>query len=135
MARTVRALPAPLELLCLRALWKLGGGDVKQVRELVTQSRPLAYTTVMTVLERLVRKGQLTRRKAGRLFIYSPETSRDALRRTAIRELVNGLFDGSDDDLIQFLRTQREQCRETVSAAAPPALSPGAAQTMDTVLL
>ena len=61
------------ELLCLKALWSLQEGNVKEVRRVVAQSRPLAYTTIMTVLERLVRKGKLTRRKVGRAFVYSPE--------------------------------------------------------------
>ena len=111
MPRTAREVPPPLELLCLRALWTLREGNVKQVQALVAQSRPLAYTTIMTVLERLVRKGRLRRRKSGRAFVYSPEASRDAMRRAAIRELVNGFFDGSEDELIRFLRESETESR------------------------
>jgi predicted transcriptional regulator len=64
----------------------------------------LAYTTIMTVLDRLVRKGNLTRRKSGRSFLYAPSQPRDSLRRAAVRELLDGYFDGSEDDLIAFLR-------------------------------
>jgi predicted transcriptional regulator len=126
MPRTARDVPPPLELLCLNALWTLREGNVKEVRDLVARSRPLAYTTIMTVLERLVRKGKLARRKAGRAFIYSPEASRDAMRRAAIRELVDGLFDGSEQELVRFL-----------NAAEPPVLSlpERAAETIDTALL
>jgi BlaI family transcriptional regulator, penicillinase repressor len=123
MPRTPRDTPPPLELLCLNALWSLGEGNVKAVQGVVAQSRPLAYTTIMTVLERLVRKGKLTRRKAGRSFVYAPETSRDALRRAAIRELVDGLFDGSEEELIRFLQEP---------APAPERISE---QPIDTVLL
>ena len=66
MPRTARNVPPPLELLCLRALWTLGEGNVKAVQQVVADSRPLAYTTIMTVLDRLVRKGMLARRKIGR---------------------------------------------------------------------
>ena len=111
MPRTARDVPPPLELLCLRALWTLREGNVKEVQSLVAQSRPLAYTTIMTVLERLVRKGRLRRRKAGRAFVYSPEASRDAMRRAAIRELVDGFFDGSEDELIRFLREPEAESR------------------------
>jgi predicted transcriptional regulator len=58
----------------------------------------------MTVLERLVRKGKLARRKVGRAFVYSPEASRDAMRRVAIHELLEGFFDGSEAELLLFLR-------------------------------
>jgi predicted transcriptional regulator len=127
MPRTARDVPPPLELLCLRALWTLREGNVKEVQALVAQSRPLAYTTIMTVLERLVRKGRLRRRKSGRAFVYSPEASRDAMRRAAIRELVNGFFDGSEDELIRFLRES-----ETESRAASNHVN---AESIDPVLL
>ena len=117
MPRTARDVPPPLELLCLRALWTLREGNVKEVQALVAQSRPLAYTTIMTVLERLVRKGRLRRRKAGRAFVYSPEASRDAMRRAAIRELVDGFFDGSEDELIRFLREWGTESRASNHSA------------------
>ncbi len=72
MPKATRDVPPPLELACLKALWSLREGNVKDVRRIVAQSRPLAYTTIMTVLERLVRKGKLARRKVGRAFVYSP---------------------------------------------------------------
>jgi predicted transcriptional regulator len=108
MPRTFRDVPPPLELACLRALWTLQEGNVRSVQEIVCQMRPLAYTTIMTVLDRLVRKGKLTRRKEGRSFVYAPAQSRDALRKAAVRELLDGYFDGSADDLIAFLRGRTE---------------------------
>jgi BlaI family transcriptional regulator, penicillinase repressor len=105
MPRAARELPPPLELLCLNALWTLGEGNVTDVRRIVAETRPLAYTTIMTVLDRLVRKGRLTRRKQGRAFVYAPEGTRDSLRRAAVRELIDGFFDGSEAELLQFLRT------------------------------
>jgi predicted transcriptional regulator len=129
MPRTARDLPPPLEMLCLRALWTLREGNVKEVRTIVAQHRPLAYTTIMTVLERLVRKGKLKRRKAGRAFVYSPEASREAMRRAAIRELLDSLFDGSEDDLIRFLQGEDAgDPEEPVHPNEPP-------DHIDTVLL
>jgi predicted transcriptional regulator len=109
MPRTAREVPPPLELLCLRALWSLGEGNVKAVQQVVAESRPLAYTTIMTVLERLIRKGMLARRKVGRSFVYAPQATRDAARRAAVRELLDGYFDGSEDELKQFLQKRPEQ--------------------------
>ena len=130
MPRTARDVPPPLELLCLKALWSLTEGNVKAVREMVAQTRPLAYTTIMTVLDRLVRKGKLTRRKVGRAFVYSPEMSRDAMRHAAVRELVEGFFDGSESALAAFLR----EPEPATQAAAPPARAE-VQDRIDTVLL
>lgn len=127
MPRTVRDVPPPLELACLRALWRLSEANVRGVQEIVGKERPLAYTTIMTVLDRLVRKGKVTRRKVGRSFTYAPTQSRDLLRRAAVRELVDGYFDGSEDELIAFLRGPAS------SVPAPAVME--AEGRIDTVLL
>jgi predicted transcriptional regulator len=101
---TPRDIPPPLELLCLNALWSLEQGAVKDVRQLVAPDRPLAYTTVMTVLDRLVRRGVVTRRKAGRAFIYAPAVSRNDMRRLALQEFLDSYFESSRDELLRFLQ-------------------------------
>ena len=103
MPRTIRDIPPPLEMLCLKALWAIGEGNVGEIREVVGRSRALAYTTIMTVLERLVRKGKLSRRKVGRAYVYSLQVSIENMRRAAVRELVDGFFDGSEEELMRFL--------------------------------
>ena len=125
MPRTAREVPPPLELLCLRALWSVGEGNVRAVQQIVARSRPLAYTTIMTVLDRLVRKGMLARRKVGRSFAYLPQATLDEARRAAVRELLEGYFDGSEEELLQFLQ------RRPDAAPARPDFS----DRIDTVLL
>ena len=128
MPRAGREIPPPLELACLRALWTLGEGRVKDVQAVVAESRPLAYTTIMTVLERLVRKGRLARRKVGRAFVYAPTASRDAMRRLAVRELLDGFFDGSAEQLAAYLRGEAPR-------PAPSNTEADAEERLDTALL
>jgi predicted transcriptional regulator len=97
-------IPPPLELHCLRVLWDLKEGSVKDVRTAIAGSRQLAYTTVMTVLDRLVKKGGLGRRKIGRSFVYAPLLSREALRKLAVKDVVESFFEGSYEDLMAYLR-------------------------------
>jgi predicted transcriptional regulator len=122
-----REIPPPLELLCLNALWSLGQGRVGDVRQFVAPSRPLAYTTVMTVLDRLGRRGIVTRRKTGRAFVYAPAVSRDAIRRLALKEFLDSYFESSERQLLQFLQDESH-----VPPAAPDAL---AANGLDPALL
>jgi len=128
MPRLSRDVPPPLELCCLTALWSIEEGNVKDVQKIVAQSRPLAYTTIMTVLDRLVRKGKITRRKVGRAFLYAPQASRDAMRRAAIRELLDDFFDGSEEQLMRFLHAPEER-------PAPPAPPAEESTRIDPVLL
>jgi predicted transcriptional regulator len=101
--RTARDIPPPLELECLRALWILGEGNVRNVREHLLPKRPLAYTTVMTMLDRLARKQAVSRRKSGRSFVYAPLISREDIRQLAVRDLLDSLFDGSKESLVSYL--------------------------------
>jgi BlaI family penicillinase repressor len=128
-AAAAREIPPPLELLCLRALWKLGEGNVKDVQQAVGTFKPLAYTTVMTLLERLARKGVLARRKAGRAFLYAPQVSRDSMRRMALRDFLENYFDGSEEQLREFLQAERNG----VERLAEPEFEPE--PRLDTALL
>jgi len=97
-------------------LWKLGEASVRDVRDDLARSRALAYTTVMTLLERLVRKGGARRRKSGRMFLYSPVLGREQACRAAVQELVDNFFGGSVDQLLAFLQNQKPEAKP-----APPA--------------
>jgi predicted transcriptional regulator len=109
MARAAsRDIPPPLELQCLKALWILGEANVRDVRQVLLPERKLAYTTVMTVLDRLARRGGVQRRKVGRAFIYAPVLSREFLRKAAIKELVDSFFDGSQESLLSYLGSTTE---------------------------
>jgi predicted transcriptional regulator len=73
----------PLEERVLELLWRSGERSVRDVREGLGDR--LAYTTVMTTLDRLYKKGLLERRRSGRAYRYAPSTSREALAAGTLR--------------------------------------------------
>lgn len=92
-----------LELRALEALWRRRAAA--SVRDLQPSFPGTAYTTLMTTLDRLHRKGVLERVKAGRAFLYRPRFTRDALRlhlaRTALGVILGG--GASARPLLSFL--------------------------------
>jgi BlaI family penicillinase repressor len=84
----------PLEQRMLDGLWARGSATV---RELVEEDgcQGLAYTTVMTTLDRLFKKGLLTRSEEGRAFRYAPRFSREELHREAAGHAFRQLLDAS----------------------------------------
>jgi predicted transcriptional regulator len=82
-----------LESTVMEILWAQGESSVHDVIERLR--RPLAYTTVMTTLDRLFKKGFLNRRKPERAFLYAPRLSRWEWERTRADELVAGFLAGS----------------------------------------
>ena len=101
--RSTRDIPPPLELECLSVLWRMGESNVRAVQESLAATRPLAYTTVMTMLERLAKKQLVSRRKTGRHFVYAALVERDVVRSSAVKNLVNSLFDASPQQFLAFL--------------------------------
>jgi predicted transcriptional regulator len=83
----------PLEQRMLDALW---ARDSATVRELIEHGcQDLAYTTVMTTLDRLFKKGLLARSEEGRAFRYAPQFSREELHREAAGHAFRQLLDAS----------------------------------------
>jgi BlaI family transcriptional regulator, penicillinase repressor len=119
-----------LELACLHALWRIGEGSVKDVRGVIAGDRNLAYTTVMTVLERLAKRGAVERKKSGRAFVYLPLMQREQARRLAVRELADTYFDGSLEHLRTYLGGP-----EITTPPAPPAVQTSAEDDLDESLL
>ncbi len=82
----------PLEVTVMELLWAHGESSVHDVVHRL--KRPLAYTTVMTTLDRLFKKGLLARRKAERAFYYSPRFSRSEWEQKRAGEWVAGFLAG-----------------------------------------
>lgn len=126
-ARLQKRLLPPLELEALRALWQLGEGTVRDVSADLNRRRPLAYTTVLTLLDRLARKGAAGRRKQGRAHIYYPLLSREEALELAVDRLAQDFFDGSRQSLTQHLRGEGPR---------PPEIPPTESeQSLDAALL
>jgi predicted transcriptional regulator len=124
-----KEIPPRLELECLKALWTLGQGSVRDVKDRLTPTRPLAYTTIMTVLDRLVRRGGVERAKSGRSFVYRPLLTRESLQTIALQELIDTFFDGSEEALVAYLecRTRNLIPRKPVDKEEPLEVKAGAA--------
>ena len=119
-------LPPPLEMACLGVLWTMREGTVRDVAAALSNRQAFAYTTVMTLLERLVKRGHLTRRKSGRSFVYVPANDPAELREIAITELARDYFGGSREALRTWLNGEP-------SVKSDP--EPEAAEGIDTALL
>ena len=82
----------PLEIAVMEILWERGESNVHEVVEKL--DRPLAYTTVMTTLDRLYKKGLLTRHKSERAFLYSTRQTRMEWEQKRAGEFVAGYLNG-----------------------------------------
>ena len=89
------------ELDVMSVLWDIGPATVADVRERIADE--LAYTTVLTVLRTLEQKGYVGHTEDGRAHRYKPLVKREVAGRTALRRLVEKVFDGSPELLLTQL--------------------------------
>jgi BlaI family transcriptional regulator, penicillinase repressor len=94
---------APLELDCMNMLWPMGEGTVREIRDALAPRRPRAYTTIMTIMDRLARKGVVERRKTGRAYTYRPNLSAETARAQALAQVIESFFGGSKESLMAHL--------------------------------
>jgi predicted transcriptional regulator len=96
------------ELEIMHVVWELDGGTVREVHERLNQQRPLAYTTVMTMMNILEEKGHLTRRKEGRAYRYQPVRPKHQVISGMVDDFVGRVFEGSATPLILSLVKDRK---------------------------
>ena len=105
MAKPVRH-PTELELEILKVLWEAGPMRVRDVREALAPTRELAYTSVMTMMGIMTKKGYLKRTKDGNSYVYRAVAKRSATTREMLRDLVDRVFEGSTSTaVLQLLET------------------------------
>src|ERR1700683_1720707 len=119
---------APLELDCMQALWMSGPATVRDVRDRMAPHRPRAYTTIMTILDRLARKGAVERSKVGRAYLYRANLSAEEARTHAVGQVIENFFGGSPEALLSQLhnsgvRIARSGSLRSAAAAMPRATS------------
>lgn len=91
----------PLEFKLVRILWKSGAASAREVQDRYNQrhGKPLAYTTVMTLLTRLVDKGVLSVDRSRQPYEFSSQVSREQLLRQRVQDFVDQFFEGQAVDL------------------------------------
>jgi BlaI family penicillinase repressor len=92
-----------LQLAVLDVLWEEGEATAHRVWTRVRIRRPLALTTVSTILARLERKSVLEHRREGRRHVYRARVSRRDVRSSKVRALTEALFDGDPVGLVEHL--------------------------------
>ncbi len=89
-----------LQTAVMEVVWDLGEATVGQVRDRLASDKELAYTTILSVLQKLEKAGWLKHRAEGRSYVYLPRRSRSDAGRSALRKFTERMFGG--DPLVLF---------------------------------
>jgi predicted transcriptional regulator len=107
---------AELQLAIMNVLWDKEEATVAQVREsLEAANRPLAHTTIATMISRMESEGYLEHRSEGRANIYRPLLHRDAVSREMVTDLASRLFRGDVTQMVAHLLADSEVTPEEIA--------------------
>jgi BlaI family penicillinase repressor len=106
MARPKEEQPTAGELEVLKVLWDRGPATVRDVMDVLIESRPRAYTSVMSLLNVMTDKGLLVREPQGRAFVYRPRTERGKTLKRMVGDLLGRAFEGQASQLVAHLLDQ-----------------------------
>jgi BlaI family penicillinase repressor len=101
--RTPHPTLTPQELAIMKVVWKLDKATVRDVYEALREKRPIAYTTVMTMMKILEEKGYLKKSKAEKAYLYKPSRPRQQVVSAMVRDFVDRVFDGAASGLLLHL--------------------------------
>jgi predicted transcriptional regulator len=121
MARRRRPALGAQELAIMKVVWRLGDVSVREVYETLRERRPVAYTTVMTMMNMVEAKGYLKKTLDGRAYRYRPAVPESRVVTAMVREFVERVFDGSAGPLLAHLvsettlsEKEREELRRLI---------------------
>ncbi len=102
MARPGSEHPTELELEILKVLWDQTPLPVREVRVRLEEQagRTLSHSSVITMLNIMVRKGYLKRRKQGKAFLFTPKVKRDSVAGGIMGDLLSRVYDGSPSAMV-----------------------------------
>ncbi|WP_284639531.1 BlaI/MecI/CopY family transcriptional regulator [Paenibacillus silviterrae] len=83
----------PLEARILEILWETPGQSIKAVQEKLDKEKSINFNTVMTVMNRLVEKGILSKKVSGRTSLYSPTQSKELFLEEQSKEITHELIE------------------------------------------
>jgi BlaI family transcriptional regulator, penicillinase repressor len=103
----VRLMTAPrlgrVQLKIMQVLWQRGRANAREITEALCRAEPIAHSTVQTLLRKLEAKGAVAHEVQDRTFVFYALVKQEQVKRGAVRDLVNRVFDRSAAELVSYL--------------------------------
>jgi BlaI family transcriptional regulator, penicillinase repressor len=104
--------PSKLEMQVLSVLWQRGASSVRDVMDVMPDGKTRAYTTILSVMQVMEKKGLVSHVSEGNAHIYQARVSRREVTGPLLRSLVRQVFGGSAATALQHLLAENEVSRE-----------------------
>ena len=110
-----KARPSDLEMQVLGVLWARGPSTAREVLEAMPDGKERAYTSVLSVMQVMEKKGLLKHTRRGVAHVYSPAVSRNRIVRPFVHKVVSEVFAGKPSTLVQELLAEGSVSQEELT--------------------
>jgi len=100
MKKETKPLPTDAELEVLDVLWKKGESTVREVYDIISETKKCAYTTTLKIMQKMLAKGLIRRNVNNQVHSYEAAIEEFSVRNRSVKELINKFFKGSYSQLV-----------------------------------
>ena len=114
MEKTQPPKPTSTELDILRVLWARGPSTVREVHDVLADSKGIGYTTVLKLLQIMTAKGTVVRNEEARAHVYEAKQPAETTKRQLVGDLLQRAFGGSASDLMLHALGDKKTSRQEI---------------------
>jgi predicted transcriptional regulator len=92
--------PTESEMEILQVLWEQGSSTVREVHEILSETKDSGYTTTLKLMQIMNEKGLLNRNDESKTHIYTAAVKKESIQKQVVSKMINGLFKGSSAKLV-----------------------------------
>ena len=111
----IKLKPSEAELEILQELWNQPDQTVSEIHSQLEEKKQVGYTTTLKQMQRMLEKGMLTRKKNGKLYVYSSELDEKLTKNNIFNRLSETLFKGSAKEMMMHLLGNQETTQEELN--------------------
>lgn len=114
MATHTTAKPTASELEILQVLWERGPSTVREVHEVLSEKRPIGYTSVLKLMQIMTAKGTVKRNEEQRAHVYEAVQPAEKTKRQLALDVLQRVFDGSASDMMMHALAGRKATKQEI---------------------
>ena len=107
--------PTDAELEILNVLWQRGPSTVREVYEVLLESKDIGYTTILKLMQIMSEKGLVNRDESDRRHVYEAERAQDETQRQLLADLLDRAFNGSPTKLVMQALSSKKASKEELA--------------------
>jgi predicted transcriptional regulator len=114
MNNSKQTKPTESEMEILQVLWELGPSTVREVHDILSETKDSGYTTTLKLMQIMNEKGLLNRNDNAKSHVYTAAVKKESIQKQVVSKMINGLFKGSSARLVMHALGNHRASKEEI---------------------